>query len=148
MHMPFPLLAHDQLLARDPLLTYDRLQQCYRKGVRTRTWRRLHHLDKALFRASLDYLRRGGRIMHDSLLVKLERVVEQLTETRGTRIAKRGLAKAAALLRDGAEQDIFGWAPQFKSWLQDPDFIFWLRVGGSYCRALICANEASNSADL
>jgi hypothetical protein len=41
--MPFPLPSYDQLL------------QYYRKSVRTGTWRRLHHLDKALLRASLDY---------------------------------------------------------------------------------------------
>jgi len=39
---------------------------------------------------------------------------------------RRGLAKAAALLRDGAETDIFAWVPQFKSWLKDPAYIFWL----------------------
>jgi hypothetical protein len=68
-----------------PLLTYNRLQQSYRKSVRTGTWRRLHHLDKALFRASLDYLQRGGRITNEALLVKLSRLMEQLTETRGQR---------------------------------------------------------------
>jgi hypothetical protein len=118
--MPFPLLAHDQLL------TYDRLQQCYRKSIRTGTWRRLYYLDKALFRAALDYLRRGGRILNEALLVKLERFVEQLTETRGTRIMSRGLAKAAALLRDGVEMGIFSWVPRMKEWLKDPDYIFWL----------------------
>ena len=109
-----------------PSLTFDQLQQCYRKSVRTRTWRRLHYLDKALFRASLDYLRRGGRILNESLLAKLSRLVELLTETRGQRIVKRGLAKAEALLRDGAEKGLFGWVPRMKEWLKDPDYIFWL----------------------
>jgi len=53
-------------------LTFDQLLQCYRTSVRTRTWRKLHYLDKALFRASLDYLKRGGRILNESLLAKLE----------------------------------------------------------------------------
>jgi len=113
MHMPVPLLTADQLL------------QCYRKSIRTGTWRRLHYLDKALFRASLDYLRRGGRILNESLLVKLGQLVEQLIETRGQRIVSRGLAKAAALLRDGAAKGLFGWVPRMKEWLKDPDYIFW-----------------------
>jgi len=112
--MPVPSLTHDQLL------------QCYRKSVGTGRWRSLHYLDKALFRASLDYLKRGGRILNDLLLEKLERLVEQLTETRGQRIVKRGLAKATVLLRDGAEKGLFGWVPRMKEWLKDPDYIFWL----------------------
>ena len=108
-----------------PSLTFDQLQQCYRKSVRTRTWRRLHYLDKALFRASLDYLRRGGRILNESLLAKLSRLVELLTETRGQRIVKRGLAKAAALL-SGIENGLSGWVFALKAWLKDPDYIFWL----------------------
>jgi len=107
--MLFPLLAHD------PLLTYDRLLQCYRKSVRTGRWRRLHHLDKALFRASLDYLKRGGRILNESLLAKLELLVEHLTETRGQRIVKRGLVKAAALL-SGIKNSLSGWMSQLQGY--------------------------------
>lgn len=79
-------------------LTHDQLLQCYRTSVRTRTWRRLHYLGKALFRASLDYLKSGGRILNVSLLAKLSQLVELLTETRGQRIVKRGVAKATAIL--------------------------------------------------
>jgi hypothetical protein len=74
----------------------------------------------------MDYLRRGGQIVNESLLVKLSRLMEQLLETRGMRIVRRGLAKATALLRDGAEKGIFSWAPRLKEWLKDPDYIFWL----------------------
>jgi hypothetical protein len=83
--MPFPLLTplltRDQLLTHDDL-TYDRLQQCYRKSVRTRTWRRLCFLAKALFRASLDYLQRGGRIAHVVLVAHLVRLQEGLYNQR------------------------------------------------------------------
>jgi hypothetical protein len=123
--MSVPLLTHYQLLVHDQLLTYDRLLQCFRKSVRTRTWRRLHRLDKVLFRASLQYLRQGGRILNEKLLEKLKRLVEQLTETRGTRIVSRGLAKAAAHL-NGIENGMIGWVFHLKEWLHDPDYIFWL----------------------
>ena len=94
------------------------------KGQRTGRWRALHFLDRALIKASLEYLRHGGRISNEKLLATLSRLVEQLTETRGTRIVKRGLAKAAALL-SGIENGISGWVIPLKAWLTDPDYIFW-----------------------
>ena len=113
MHTPVSVLTADQLL------------QCYRKSRRTGNWRRLYYREKALFRASLDYLRHGGRILNESLRVKLERLIERLRETRGQRIVKRGLAKAAAILK-GVENGISVWLLELKTWLKDPDYIFWL----------------------
>ena len=107
------------------LLTYDQLLHCYRKSVRTGTWHRLPYRAKALFRASLDYLRRGGRILNESLREKLERLMKQLTETRGQRIVKRGVAKATVLL-NGIENGLSGWVFALKAWLKDPNYIFWL----------------------
>jgi hypothetical protein len=115
--MPFPTL-----------LTYDQLLLCFRTSLRTRTWRRLDHLDKALFKASLDYLRRGGRIVHGLLLMKLGRLMEQLTETRVQRIVKRGLARAAVLL-SGIQNGLSGWLLELKEWLKDPAYVFWLGTG-------------------
>jgi hypothetical protein len=111
---------------RPEAVTSAYLLAALRKDQRTGTWRRLHFLDKALFKASYYYLRHGWRIRNESLLVKLERLVELLIETRGQRIVSRGLAKAAALLRDGVEMGIFSWVPRMKEWLKDPDYIFWL----------------------
>jgi|GEM_PF-1143501 len=68
MHTPVSLLTADQLL------------QCYQKSRRTGRWRRLYYRDKALYRASMNYLKRGGQILSESLLTRLERL-EQLTET-------------------------------------------------------------------
>jgi GDP-D-mannose dehydratase len=100
---------------------------CFSKSVRTGTWRRLYHLDKAFFRASLDYLKRGGWILNEMLLLKLSRLVEQLTETQRQRIVKRGLAKAASLLTC-IENASSGWIIALKTWLKDPDYIFWLEA--------------------
>ena len=35
--------------------------------------------------------------------------------------------KAAALLSKG--ENVFAWAPSFKAWLKDPDYVFWLGAG-------------------
>jgi len=110
---------------RPEAVTSAYLLAALRKGQRTGRWRALHFLDRALIKASLEYLRHGGRILNEKLLEKLERLVEQLTETRGTRIVRRGLAKAAALL-SGIENGISGWLFALKAWLKDPDYIFWL----------------------
>jgi hypothetical protein len=117
---------------RPEAVTSEYLFAALRKGQRTGRWRSLHFLDKALFKASYYYLRHGGRIMNESLLVKLERLVELLLETRGQRIVSRGLAKAAALLRDGADKGLFSWAPRMKEWLKDPDYIFWLGMSRGF----------------
>jgi hypothetical protein len=58
--------------------------------------------------------------VNEALLVKLERVVEQVTETRGQRIVRRGLAKAATLLT-GIENGISGWVLPLKEWLKAHD---------------------------
>jgi len=36
--------------------------------------------------------------------------------------------EAAALLNKG--ENVFAWAPSFKEWLKDPDYVFWLGAGG------------------
>ena len=36
--------------------------------------------------------------------------------------------KAAVLLSKG--ENVFAWAPSFKAWLKDPDYVFWLGAGG------------------
>jgi hypothetical protein len=57
---------------------------------------------------------------------RMKKYMERLQETRGRRIFRLGFAKAAALLRDGADKGLFSWAPRMKEWLKDPDYIFWL----------------------
>jgi hypothetical protein len=92
---------------RPKAVTSEDLLATLRKGQRTGTWRKMHLLDKALVKASLHYLRHGGRISNESLLVKLERVIEQLQETRGNRILKRRLTKAVDILNRLDEESLF-----------------------------------------
>jgi hypothetical protein len=112
---------------RPKAVTSAYLLAALRRGQRNGRWRRLHVLDRALFKASLQYLRHGGRILNEALQVKLERLMELLTETRGTWIMRRGLAKAAALL-NGIENARSGWMFALQAWLKDPDYIFWLGI--------------------
>ena len=109
-------------------LTYTDLHTNFRKGLRNGNWRKLRRLEKALFQASLWYSRRQGTIINELVVGKLSVLVAKLKATKGARIFKRGYEKAAALLSKG--ESVFAWAPSFKAWLKDPDYVFWLGAGG------------------
>lgn len=110
------------------MFIYKELLRDFRKGLRNGNWRKLRRLEKALYMASLWYSRVQGAIMNEMLVSKLSTLVEKLKETKGARIFKRGYEKAVALLEKG--DSIFAWAPSFKEWLKDPDYVFWLGTGG------------------
>jgi transposase len=109
-------------------LTYNELLSNFRKGLRNGNWRKLRRLEKALFQASLWYSRRQGTIINELVVSKLSVLVEKLKVTKGARIFKRGYEKAAVLLSKG--ESVFAWAPSFREWLKDPDYVFWLGAGG------------------
>ena len=109
-------------------LTYTDLLSNFRKGLRNGNWRKLRRLEKALFQASLWYSRRQGTIINELVVDKLSVLVEKLKATKGARILKRGYEKAAVLLSKG--ENVFAWAPSFRDWLKDPDYVFWLGAGG------------------
>jgi len=109
-------------------LTYTDLLSSFRKGLRNGNWRKLRSLEKALFQASLWYSRRQGTIINEMVVDKLSVLVEKLKVTKGARIFKRGYEKADVLLSNA--EKIFAWAPSFKEWLKDMDYVFWLGAGG------------------
>lgn len=123
-------------------LTYELLRENLKKGQRRGTWRRITRLEKALYRAAMAYIRpktRSARmrngvvektevrsaVTNAVVVAKLMTVVERLQETTGKRIFQRGVRKAAVMIEKG-EEKVFAWAPRLKSWLRDPDYIFWL----------------------
>jgi hypothetical protein len=108
------------------MLTYEELFTGFKKGMRNGNWKMLRFLDKALYRAAMWYVKRGGRIVNKSLLENLSALVERLKETKGMRIFKRGFEKALEILENGEERGVFAWAPRLRDWLKDPDYIFWL----------------------
>ena len=108
------------------LITNMDLFASYKKGQRNGNWRKLNRLDKALYRASLWYTKHLGRIVNGTLVEKLLGLVKMLEETKGMRIFKIGLNKAAKLLEKGDEAGVFVWAPSLRKWLKDPTYIFWL----------------------
>ena len=108
------------------MLSYEELFTNFKKGMRNGNWKRLRFLDKALYRAAMWYVKRGGSIVNEILVENLSALVERLKETKGMRIFKRGFEKALEMLNKSEEEEVFTWAPQLKYWLKDPDYIFWL----------------------
>jgi hypothetical protein len=53
------------------MLTYEELFTGFRKGIRNGNWKRLRFLDKALYRAAMWYVKRGGSIVNEMLAEKL-----------------------------------------------------------------------------
>ena len=108
------------------MLRQEELLTCFKKGLRNGNWRRLSRLEKALYMASLWYVKSRGSIVNATLVEKLLTLLKRLKETKGMRIIKRGSEKAVELFNKYEERGVFTWAPQLKHWLRDPDYIFWL----------------------
>ena len=104
-------------------LTVDVLFAIYRRGLRNGNWRKLKASERALFKAALCYLRRGGRIVSVSVLEKLRFLIAKLNETRRMRIFRKGFERAIEIL-NACEN--FAWSYYLKKWLKEPDYIFWL----------------------
>ena len=104
-------------------LTVDELFAVFRRGLRNGNWRKLKASERALFKAALCYLRRGGRIVSVSVLEKLRFLVAKLNETIRMRIFRKGFEKAIEIL-NACEN--FAWSHYLKKWLKEPDYIFWL----------------------
>jgi hypothetical protein len=123
------------------IVTNKELWNTYRKGRLRRNWRLLTPREKALYRVAMAYTKPkkrrvlingrrreidvGRTIVEPQLVQKLKELLAKLLETRGTKIFKRGLAKARRLL-DNEKEAVFSWAPRLKEWLKDADYIFWL----------------------
>jgi len=103
-------------------LTVDELFASFRRGLRNGNWRKLKASERALFKAALCYLRRGGRIVSVSVLEKLRFLIAKLNETIRMRIFRKGFERAIEIL-NACEN---AWYPYLKKWLKEPDYIFWL----------------------
>ena len=104
-------------------LTIDVLFASFHRGLRNGNWKKLKGRERALFKAALFYLRRGGRIVSVSVLEKLRFLIAKLNETIRMRIFRRGFERAIEIL-NACEN--FAWSPSLKKWLKEPDYIFWL----------------------
>jgi hypothetical protein len=108
------------------VFTFSDLVQYQRKGFRNGNWRRLSLLDKAYFRVSICYAKARGKIVNSRVVDNLKSIMEKLTLTFYKKVFIGGLEKSQQLLLKFEEKGVFNWALEFKGWLKDPKYIFWL----------------------
>jgi hypothetical protein len=117
-------------------LSYRSLLAVRLKAYRNGGWRRLGGFEKALFRAALDLARLRGRIVNPLLLSKVENIIYRLLQTPATRILQLGREHASRLLELYGGNGVFKWAPSVRSWLKDPEYLFWLGLNQLSLRSL------------
>jgi hypothetical protein len=107
-------------------LSYNYLSCLKKKGFRNGNWRKLNRIEKALYMASLSLARMRGRIVNSRLILELRNIIGRLRETVGERLVKAASQRAMELYVRFSASGLFEWAPQVRSWFNDPSYILWL----------------------
>jgi hypothetical protein len=58
----------------------------------------------------------------------LRDIIERITSKFREKIIRISSERTRKIIEIFYERDVFGWAPELKSWLNDPEFLFWLGV--------------------
>jgi len=109
-----------------PILGYNYLSRLQKKGLRNGNWRMLNHVEKALYMASLSLAKMRGRIINSNLVLQLGCIIGKLRKTAGDRLLLTAYQRAISLYQRFTSIGLFEWAPQARSWFNDPSYIFWL----------------------
>lgn len=68
----------------------------------------------------------GGRIVNSRLILELQNIIGRLRETAGDRLVRSSYERAMKLYERFMTTGLFEWAPQVRSWFNDPSYILWL----------------------
>lgn len=105
------------------MFTFNDLVRYQHKGFLNGNWRKLNLLERAFFRASICYAKFKGKIVNSRIVAELRSIIEKLTLTFGKKVFMAGLEKVEELILKFEDREVFGWAPEVRSWLR---YIFWL----------------------
>jgi len=74
------------------MISYKDLFTSFRKGLKNGNWRHLKFMDKALYRAAMEYANRGQRgcVVNGKLVEKLRGLIEKLNWKTNWRIYMNG----------------------------------------------------------
>lgn len=120
------LKAMEEAVPEPSTLSYDGLSRIRLKAYRNGNWRKLGGIEKALFKASLELARLRGRIVNPSLIKSLKDIISRLIQTPASKILQFGRDYASRLSELYRSKGVLEWAPNVKSWLKDPSYVFWL----------------------
>jgi hypothetical protein len=112
-------------------LSFNYLVSLWKKGFRNSNWHKLKHIEKALYMASLSLAKMRRRIVNSRLILQLEYIIGKLRETEGKRLMKDAYQRSKKLYEKFMAIGLFEWAPQARSWFNDPNYILWLGVSTS-----------------
>jgi len=107
-------------------LSHDYLHSLWRKGFRNGNWRKLDRFEKALYMASLSLAKMRGRLVNSRLVLELRSIIGRLRETAGERMVRASYERAMRLYVRFVDIGLFEWAPQVRSWFNDPSYILWV----------------------
>lgn len=107
-------------------LSYSYLSYFWKKSFRNGNWRKLSHIEKALYMASLSLAKMRGKIVNSRLILELSNIIGGLRETPGERLMISAHRGAMELYERFVAIGLFEWAPQVRSWFDDPSYISWL----------------------
>jgi hypothetical protein len=125
-------------------MQYGALRSHFGKGLRNGNWHHLSYREKGLYRAALLYTRVKGEIVNAKLGAMVSRIVEKLRETPGLRILRNGLEEAKRMLSTDGNNCVFTWCPEFREWLGNPDYLFWLGRSTSSTRFIRHAHRLTS----
>ncbi|HDO20333.1 MAG TPA: hypothetical protein ENG81_02265 [Candidatus Bathyarchaeota archaeon] len=107
-------------------LNYTTLLNYLRRGVRNGNWRKLNRLERATYRAALTYTKIKGKIVNNTLVTILLKLIDKLRETPMIKILRAGLNRAKMMKEKFKENNVYNWCPQAKKWFSNPAYIMWL----------------------
>ena len=107
-------------------LSYHSLSSIWKKGFRNGNWKKLSKIEKALYIASLSLAKMRGKIVNSRLILELQEIIGKLRETAGGRLMASAYQRAMELYERFLTIGLFEWAPQVKSWFDDPSYVLWL----------------------
>jgi len=106
-------------------LSYNYLSCSMKKGFRNGNWRKLKHIERALYMASLSLAKRRGKIVNSKLILELRNIIGKIRETVGERLVKAASQRAIECYARFSDTGLFEWAPQVRFWFNDTSYIIW-----------------------
>ncbi|MEM1554490.1 MAG: hypothetical protein QXJ72_06390 [Thermoproteota archaeon] len=106
--------------------SYGELVKIRLKAYRNGSWRKLTHVEKALFKASIELAKLRGIIVSPSLVNKLKSIVSKLLKGIASKILQLGREYAGFLLSLYGRNGVLKAFPVIKDWLGDHRYLLWL----------------------
>jgi len=110
------------------IFDFKTLQKLKMHGFRNGLWRRLSDVERALYKASMWYVRVQGKIVNIRVLGLLNGIAERLRKSGGSIVFRFGQLRAEELNAACLESGVFNWCSHIEAWLSEDSYVFYLGV--------------------